>query len=216
MTVAFCLILFPALEESEAASETLVEKIEELEQSLFELKGDVAAGQHIPPGMRVLAFRDNPAQRWEDLRQEAVDRLRAENEALLARLKALEDSGVRNNGTSQSEDLVPRASWDSLQREKEELEDVVKQREKRLRRLQEASRSSYLSFQDAMPDHFVDLYCQKRGIPRRYSIYSRRQTCFLPQRAGSSHLSIRPFCVLCVPARTCGRRRRANAACCSR
>ena len=63
-----------------------------------------------------------------------MDRLKSENEALLKRLKDLEDSGVKLGG---AEDLVPRESWDQVVREKQDLEGEVKQKEKRLLRLQQ-------------------------------------------------------------------------------
>ena len=63
-----------------------------------------------------------------------MDRLKSENEALLKRLKDLEDTGVKLEG---AEDLVPRESWDQVVREKQDLEGEVKQKEKRLLRLQQ-------------------------------------------------------------------------------
>lgn len=68
-----------------------------------------------------------------------MNNLKSENEALLKRLKALEDSGVRGGTDSGStaEDLVPRASWEVLHSEKLKLEDELKQKEKRLLRLQQ-------------------------------------------------------------------------------
>jgi mitotic spindle assembly checkpoint protein MAD1 len=113
-----------------------VAKIEELEQTLFELSGEIAGGRHVPPKTRVLCLKENPDQQWVDLRQAAMDRLKSENEALLKRLKDLEDSGVRLGG---AEDLVPRESWDQVVREKQDLEGEVKQKEKRLLRLQQVS-----------------------------------------------------------------------------
>lgn len=115
-------------------------KIEELEQKLFDLSGEIAGGRHVPPGVRVLSLRNNPEQQWVDLRQAAMDRLRAENEALLKRLKELEESGVslaQGGGQMTNNDLVPRESWETLDREKTELEAVLKQKEKRLLRLQQ-------------------------------------------------------------------------------
>jgi mitotic spindle assembly checkpoint protein MAD1 len=44
------------------------DKIEELEQTLFELRGEIGAGRHVPPGVRVLSLSANPAQDWADLR----------------------------------------------------------------------------------------------------------------------------------------------------
>ena len=121
------LTLYPELDQHLA-------KIEELEQTLFELSGEIAGGRHVPPKTRVLCLKENPDQQWVDLRQAAMDRLKSENEALLKRLKDLEDTGVRLGG---AEDLVPRESWDQVVREKQDLEGEVKQKEKRLLRLQQ-------------------------------------------------------------------------------
>lgn len=76
-----------------------------------------------------------------------MDRLREENEALLRRLKELEESGARGaalgqdgeGGEGHGEELVPRASWELANKEKEDLEETVKQKEKRLLRLQQVS-----------------------------------------------------------------------------
>lgn len=93
--------------------------------------------------MRVLCLRDNPAQQWTDLRQSVMDRLKSENEALIKRLRELESSGaVVDEGRVPRNDLVPRESWDVLDKEKKDLEEVVKQKEKRLLRLQQVRVSS--------------------------------------------------------------------------
>ena len=114
------------------------DKIEDLEQTLFELRGKIGAGNHVPPGMRVLCLRDNPVQQWTDLRQSVMDRLKSENEALIKRLHELESSGaVVADGQAPRDELVPRESWEVLDKEKKELEEVVKQKEKRLLRLQQ-------------------------------------------------------------------------------
>ena len=128
-----------ALTESKATHEQHLEKIEELEQTLFELRGEIGGGRHVPPGVRVLSLRENPAQQWVDLRQEAMDRLKSENDALIKRLKELEAGGARGSaeGHGNGEDLVPRESWEVVSQEKNALEDVVKQKEKRLLRLQQ-------------------------------------------------------------------------------
>lgn len=90
--------------------------------------------------MRVLSLRENPAQQWVDMRQQAMDRLRRENEAVMRRLKELEDSGVRaENGKERvaEEAMVPREIWEVVNLEKTRLEEELKQKEKRLKRLQE-------------------------------------------------------------------------------
>lgn len=131
-----------ALAEAEAEAEKHLEQIDKLEQTLFELQGEIGAGRHLPPGVRVLSMRDNPAQQWADLSQAAMDRLKGENEALLKRLKELEESGATGGGGA--EELVPRESWEVVNREKIELEEELKQKEKRLLRLKQVSASSQL------------------------------------------------------------------------
>jgi mitotic spindle assembly checkpoint protein MAD1 len=125
----------------QGAQETLTQqedKIEEMEQTLFELRGKIGAGNHVPPGVRVLCLRDNPVQQWTDLRQSVMDRLKSENEALIKRLHELERSGaVVADSQAPRDELVPRESWEVLDKEKKELEEVVKQKEKRLLRLQQ-------------------------------------------------------------------------------
>ena len=64
-------------------------KIEELEQTLFELRGEIGAGRHVLPGVRVLSLSMYPAQEWADLRQAALDRLKEEIASLLQRLHLL-------------------------------------------------------------------------------------------------------------------------------
>ena len=96
----------------------------------------------MPPGVRVLSLRENPAQAWADASQAAVERLRRENEALMRRLQELEDAGVRAEEKGEGEvkgegAMVPRESWEVVNREKVRLEEELKQKEKRLKRLQE-------------------------------------------------------------------------------
>lgn len=126
-----------------------VDRIDKLEQELFELTGEIAGGRHVPPGVRVLSMRENPEQQWFDLRQEAMDRLRGENEALLRRLGTLEEKakqagvqGQTNGEQATGLDLVPKESFELAMKEKLELQDVVKQKEKRLLRLQQVHSGS--------------------------------------------------------------------------
>ena len=126
------------MKDAESESEKQLERIEELEQTLFELGGEIGGGRHLPPGVRVLSLRDNPAQQWEDLSKAAMDRLKGENEALLKRLKELEESGIRGLGQSGSkEDLVPRESYEGVRAEMVKLEEELKMKGKQYRRLQE-------------------------------------------------------------------------------
>lgn len=132
-----------ALEDAQAEIEKHLEKIEELEQALFELQGEIGGGRHVPPGVRVLSMRENPAQQWADLSQAAMNRLKGENEALLKRLKELEEGGAVANHAGNQEELVPRASLDVAQKEKAAIAEELRQKEKRMLRLREVCRYAY-------------------------------------------------------------------------
>ncbi|KAI0641696.1 MAD-domain-containing protein [Trametes meyenii] len=140
------------LKEAEEAAEKHLAKIEELEQTLFELRGEVGAGRHLPPGTRVLCLRENPAQQWEDLSKAAMNRLKSENEALMKRLKDLEDSGARASSQKAEGDveLVPRESYEVVAKEKEKLEDELKVKEKRLLRLNQVFHAKTAEFRETL------------------------------------------------------------------
>ena len=142
-------------------------KIEELEQTLFELRGEIGAGRHVPPGVRVLSLCANPAQEWADLRQAALDRLKEENAALLQRLSTLSSSNpdptLPTNTTTpettaaaaaaeteREEQLVPRASWLAVCEQKAQLEDDLRQKEKRLLRLRQVFAAKSAEFREAL------------------------------------------------------------------
>jgi mitotic spindle assembly checkpoint protein MAD1 len=80
---------------------------------------------------------------WADTRQVVLDRLRDENEALLKRLGELQDKGrdVDVPGEAGGDRMVPRESWELVSKERKELEETVKQKEKRLLRLQQVRSS---------------------------------------------------------------------------
>ncbi|PPQ87165.1 hypothetical protein CVT26_014382, partial [Gymnopilus dilepis] len=175
----------------QATLSTHLTTIDTLEQTLFELRGEIAGGRHVPPGTRVLELRDNPESRWFGMREEVLERLRRENGALMRRLREVEeaasrggvevahtrveggeggggaqaqegeeamhlDEGARPPPASQApsgqagagagagatgagKDLVPRESYEIVSQEKSELEELLKQKEKRLLRLQQCS-----------------------------------------------------------------------------
>lgn len=112
--------------------------LENLENELWKLQGDVASGKHVPPGIRVLELAGNPAQLWFGKREEDVDRLRKENEALRALVSDGQgDHSATAAATQAGDGLVPRETLEVLQKEKAELEQTILNKEKRLLRLQQ-------------------------------------------------------------------------------
>jgi mitotic spindle assembly checkpoint protein MAD1 len=102
----------------------------------------------VPPGVRVLSLCENPAQNWADLRQAALDRLKAENTALLQRLST--STSNSNNTAAADEQLVPRASWAAVCEEKAQLEAELKQRDKRMLRLRQVFAGKTAEFREAL------------------------------------------------------------------
>ena len=151
---SYCSLGLLDLKEAEESVEEGLAKIEELEQKLFDLGGEIGAGRQIPPGTRVLMLKDNPAQREVDLRQATLDRLKSENEALLENLAALEIGGREPNASSA--DFVPKESWEVMKTEKAELVLALEHKEKRIKRLQEVL-SPNLPFPIHLPTLRIDL-----------------------------------------------------------
>lgn len=79
-----------------------------------------------------------------------MDRLKGENEALLRRLHELEEQGVRSSSAEQPADLVPRQSLEVAMKDKADMEDALKQKEKRLLRLQQVFTAKSAEFRDAI------------------------------------------------------------------
>lgn len=178
-----------ALEEARETINAHAHKVEDLEQTLWELRGNIGAGIHVPPGMRVVCLRDNPAQQWKDLRQSVLDRLKNENEALIRRLRDLESKAtvVESEAlTSKGNDLIPKESWDVLDNEKKELEETVKQKEKRLLRLQQVFAAKSAEFREAITSILgFKLAFYPNGQVRLTSIYDLSASfVFQPQNQG--------------------------------
>lgn len=143
------------LKNAQAELNKREDRIEELEQSLFELGGEIGAGRHIPPAMRVLSLRQNPAQEWADTRQQILDLLKAENQALLARLKELEDNGMSAPLTEPAVDgenarLVPRESYEVVKKEVEVQAKNLEQEAKRGARIREVYAEKSTEFRKAI------------------------------------------------------------------
>jgi len=136
-----------ALARSEAELEKHVKRIDDLEQELFELSGEVAAGRHVPPGKRILEMKENPEREWFDSRRQVVETLKKENEGLVKRLGVLEkqvqvltasggDAAVAVGDEEEADPLIPRSSLDTILLEKADLAERLEVAEKRIARLQ--------------------------------------------------------------------------------
>jgi hypothetical protein len=190
-------LTFLDLREAEEAVEEGLTKIEELEQKLFDLGGEIGAGRQIPPEIRVLTLRDNPAQREVDLRQATLDRLKGENEALLKKLAASE-SGKRDADGS-STDFVPKESWEVMKTEKAELALTLEHKEKRIKRLQEVVPLD-VALRMELTHYPVDLCQKEQRIPRSSVLDSWVQACLQPERYRADDVSIRLECRIRVQA----------------
>ncbi|KAL5500810.1 MAD1 [Sanghuangporus vaninii] len=191
-------VLEEALKNSQAELKNQTNRVEELEQQLFNLGGEIGAGRHIPPATRVLNLRQNPAQEWADTRQQALDRLKAENEALLSRLKDLEDHGISANPSASERDeekarFVPRESWEVLKKETEKQAAELVQSEKRRLRLREVFTAKSKEFREAIESILgVKLAFYPNGQVRLTSIYDLNATyVFQPSKSSSEDAGMR-------------------------
>ncbi|KAJ3880105.1 MAD-domain-containing protein [Lentinula edodes] len=149
------------LQSEKVKREELEKSLDTVEQELFDLRGEVAGGRHIPPNTRVLEMKDNPHAEWEMSHTAVLERLKGENQALLKRLIDIE-AVLKEAGAAQASQasetksdvsvstLVPRESLDIAVKDKEDLEDVLKQKEKRLLRLQQVFKAKSAEFREAI------------------------------------------------------------------
>lgn len=89
---------------------------------------------------RILELRENPTAEAEKIKMTTLNTLRSENQALLAQLRG-EHSGVK---------VVPVSTLDSLKLEMQELEQVIADKEKRMRRFKEIFTAKSSEFREAV------------------------------------------------------------------
>lgn len=89
---------------------------------------------------RVLELRDNPTAEAEKIKMSTLTTLRSENQALLAQLRG-ENSGVK---------AVPVSTLDSLKLEMQDMDRVIADKEKRMRRLKEIWTAKSSEFREAV------------------------------------------------------------------
>ncbi|KAJ3867278.1 MAD-domain-containing protein [Lentinula novae-zelandiae] len=146
------------LQSEKVKREELEKSLDTVEQELFDLRGEVAGGRHIPPNTRILEMKDNPHAEWEMSHTVVLERLKGENQALLKRLieieAALKEAGAAQASETKSDvsisTLVPRESLDIAVKDKEDLENILKQKEKRLLRLQQVFKAKSAEFREAI------------------------------------------------------------------
>ncbi|KAG8833013.1 coiled-coil domain-containing protein mad1 [Serendipita sp. 400] len=115
----------------------LKRQVDKLDEDLYRLRCDIGTGRHVPSGTRVLEMADNPAARWFGKREEDVQRLKKENEALRAMVGGDATNPFTMSAAASNDGHVPKETLDVLRQEKEELEVTIKEKEKRLLRLQQ-------------------------------------------------------------------------------
>ena len=101
--------------------------IDNLEQELFELRGEIAGGRHVPPNVRILKSTEG-----------------APGDHLAEPTSTSQASGSGND------DLVPKETLMSALREGKRLQEELERREKRLQRLKEVE--LYFLLEDARSD----------------------------------------------------------------
>lgn len=89
---------------------------------------------------RVLELRDNPTAEAEKIKMSTLATLRSENQSLLAQLRG-DHAGVK---------VVPISTLDSLKLEIQDMERVVADKEKRMRRLKEIWTAKSSEFREAV------------------------------------------------------------------
>jgi hypothetical protein len=141
--------------------------LEALNQQLWEAGVSITLGQTLPRNTAVLQMQANPASEHFELRRQELNRRKAENLALVRRLRDIETG----RGISDVEGLVPRESWDNLNSEKAELLGTVAQKELRLLRLKQVR----LMFVDISSDLLEAPRC--RFLMRKQASSEKR---FLP------------------------------------
>ncbi|KAJ7777883.1 spindle assembly checkpoint component Mad1 [Mycena maculata] len=185
-----------ALDAALSKSQAQLDEIEKLEQELFELGGEIAGGRHIPPGVRVLSFRDTPDLQLRDnpeTRQAEMDRMKEENAALIHRIEELQKGGARvEHGTNSGEHLIPKKSLDAVCKERDELQGMLQQKETRLKRLKEVFSSKAEEFKESIAALLgVKLAFFPSGQVRVTSLYDLSATfVFKPSSSGAADMQL--------------------------
>lgn len=215
------------LDDATARITSLESQIESLESSITQLTSAntaldaevsdlmrrVASGEYNTQTERVIELKANPAAKVLAIRTQQLDDLRAENEALLSRLKVVGQGQGQETGTGEGDGaagnvegsgLVPRESWDRLVKEKESLEQAHAKRLQRLKEVRPSSRpigyyrDSIFRQSSALPQSISLSICpQLQAAPHQHPAYLPYliwlPCCQLPALAASqAQAQVRP------------------------
>lgn len=92
---------------------------------------------------RILSLRSNPSDNFEATKLSTLSTLRQENKDLLAQLEHRHDDAANSN-------LVPQSTLENLRLEMQDLEQQVRDKEKRMLRLKEIFGKKSLEFREAV------------------------------------------------------------------
>ncbi|KAF9886301.1 coiled-coil domain-containing protein mad1 [Aspergillus nanangensis] len=121
-----------SLSKNEQASTLLRRELEATKSQLRSVKAKSRT--------RILEFRDNPTTQAENLKLSTITTLKAENQDLLAQLR----------GNPLSVKVIPVSALESMKLEVQDMERVVADKEKRMRRLKEIWTAKSSEFREAV------------------------------------------------------------------
>lgn len=166
------------LKASEEKHAETLEQLDQLEQTLFELGGEMAGGRYVPPNTRILAATDSPEANWFAARTETLESLKRENEALRQQLSEGDNATM----------ALPQASADAWQHEKAALTQELAQANKRWQRLKQVFNAKAEEFTETVRNVLgVKVAFFGNGSVRVTSVYDlEAQFAFEPMKDGGS------------------------------
>lgn len=170
------------LKASEEKHAETLEQLDQLEQTLFELGGEMAGGRYVPPNTRILAATDSPEANWFAARTETLESLKRENEALRQQLSEGDNATM----------ALPQASADAWQHEKAALTQELAQANKRWQRLKQVFNAKAEEFTETVRNVLgVKVAFFGNGSVRVTSVYDlEAQFAFEPMKDGGDRKSV--------------------------
>ncbi|KAL1660964.1 spindle assembly checkpoint component Mad1 [Schizophyllum commune] len=170
------------LKASEEKHAETLEQLDQLEQTLFELGGEIAGGRYVPPNTRILTATDSPEANWFAARTEALEALKKENEALRQQIS----EGANTDANANT--ALPQASADAWQHEKAALTQELAQAHKRWQRLKQVFNAKAEEFTETVRNVLgVKVAFFGNGSVRVTSVYDlEAQFAFEPIKDGNA------------------------------